>query len=103
MTPETFNFILLKIENDIKKQDTTMRNAITPAEKLAATLRYLATGESFKSTNYQTRLSEPFLSAAIPETCKAIWKNFKDEYLKVCIFNKKKIQDRLQYLTMSHL
>ncbi|XP_046802535.1 uncharacterized protein LOC124418865 isoform X1 [Lucilia cuprina] len=82
MKPETFNYILSKIENDLKRQDTLMRKSITPAEKLAATLRYLATGESYKSTNYQTRLSESLLCGAIPEVCNAIWKHFKDEFLK---------------------
>lgn len=89
MTPETFNFILERIEKDIKRQDTIMRKSITPSEKLAATLRYLATGESYKSTNYQTRISTSTLCAAIPEVCEAIWKHFKDEFLKVCICLKK--------------
>lgn len=83
MTEETFKFILGKIEKDIKK-DTICRNSISPAEKLAATLRYLATGESYRSINYQTRLSSSLLCAAIPAVCEAIWKNLKDEYLKVC-------------------
>lgn len=86
MNAETFNYILGEIENDIRKNDTLMRKSIPPAEKLAATLRYLASGESYKSTNYQTRLSNSFLSAAIPEVCEAIWKHFKDKYLKVCYY-----------------
>lgn len=84
MNAETFNYILGKIEKDIKKEDTLMRKSISPAEKLAATLRYLATGESYKSTDYQSLLSTSHLCAAIPEVCEAIWKNLKDEYLKVC-------------------
>lgn len=83
MNWDSFNYILRKIENDITKKDTHMRISISPAEKLAATLRYLATGESYISTNFQTRLSTSFLSTSIPEVCEAIWNHFKDEYLKV--------------------
>ncbi|XP_055919760.1 uncharacterized protein LOC129951565 isoform X2 [Eupeodes corollae] len=62
MNEKTFDLLLLLIENDIKKENTMMRDAISPPEKLAATLRFLAT--------------------AIPEVCAAIWKNLKGSYLK---------------------
>ena len=41
--------ILHKIIPLVKKQDTNMREAIPPEERLAVTLRFLATGESFSS------------------------------------------------------
>ncbi|XP_036335456.1 uncharacterized protein LOC118745905 [Rhagoletis pomonella] len=59
-----------------------MRQSVSPTEKLAATLRFLATGETLKSTNHQTLLSCSFLCSPIPEVCRAIWKHFKDDYLK---------------------
>ena len=38
-------FILLELVSPlIKKQDTKMRNSISPAQRLSITLRYLATG-----------------------------------------------------------
>ena len=46
MTEGNFLEILYYIENDIKKQDTKFRQAIPPNIKLAATIRFLATGAS---------------------------------------------------------
>jgi hypothetical protein len=34
-----FNFLLQKIEKDLKKKNTTFRESITPVEKLATCLR----------------------------------------------------------------
>ena len=43
MTPQRFKHLLSLVEEDIAK-DSTRRHTISPAEKLAITLRYLATG-----------------------------------------------------------
>ena len=45
MTPNQFQIILEKVTPLIKKKDTNFRKAISPAERLTATLRYLATGK----------------------------------------------------------
>lgn len=37
MNAETFNFILVKIEKDVRKKDSLMRKSISPAERLAVT------------------------------------------------------------------
>jgi hypothetical protein len=44
VTPNGFKEILGKVGPSIKKQDTNMRRSIQPAERLAVTLRFLATG-----------------------------------------------------------
>ena len=44
MDPGMFQFILQGIEPTICKKDTNYRRAISPGERLAVTLRYLATG-----------------------------------------------------------
>jgi len=44
MTPEAFHQLLDMVQPYIQKQDTFMRDAITPYEMLAVTLRYLASG-----------------------------------------------------------
>lgn len=85
MDQNTFQYILNGIESDITKQNTIMRQSIPADEKLPATLRFLATGETYASTNYQTRLSDSFLSNAVPQVCAAIWNKFKGEYLKVML------------------
>jgi len=40
MSKYSFDILLLKIQDDIKRQDTHWRLAITPMERLAVTLRY---------------------------------------------------------------
>jgi hypothetical protein len=44
LSREDFNFLLEKISSDLQTSDTRCRRAITPSEKLAVTLRFLATG-----------------------------------------------------------
>lgn len=57
-----------------------MREAIPPEERLAVTLRFLATGESFSSLQYQFRISQSTLSIIIPEVCEAIYKVLKEDH-----------------------
>ena len=47
MTPETFDSLLRLIGPSLLRQDTKMKEAISPSERLAVTLRYLATGMYF--------------------------------------------------------
>lgn len=83
MSAEDFDFLLELVTPHIQKQDTAMRKAIPPGERLALTLRYLATGESFKSLQYLFRIPQPTISDIIPEVLDAIYLVLKDEYLKV--------------------
>ena len=39
MSKQQFNYLLQKIEKDLKKKNTTFRETISPVEKLAACLR----------------------------------------------------------------
>ena len=45
LTPDLFDQVLELIEPQIKKQDTHLRAAVPPDERLAVTLRFLATGK----------------------------------------------------------
>uniref|UniRef100_A0A0A1XDI2 Putative nuclease HARBI1 n=1 Tax=Zeugodacus cucurbitae TaxID=28588 RepID=A0A0A1XDI2_ZEUCU len=82
MSEAQFNFILSAIQEDIIKQDTWMRAAIPAAEKLSLTLRFLATGETFQSLNFASKISVSAISGIIPEVCDAIYKRLKALYLK---------------------
>ena len=44
MDPATFELLLSKVGPLVTHQDTVMRKAIAPAERVALTLRFLATG-----------------------------------------------------------
>jgi hypothetical protein len=67
-----FDALLQMIDGMIKKQDTKMRMAIPTATKLEITLRYLATGDSFKTLEYLFRVPEPTISLFVPEVLTAI-------------------------------
>lgn len=56
-----------------QKKDTLMRESIKPDERVAVTLRYLATGQTFKSLVYSFRLRCTCISSIVVETCKAIF------------------------------
>ncbi|KYQ60554.1 hypothetical protein ALC60_00395 [Trachymyrmex zeteki] len=56
----------------IEKQDTVMREAISPRNRLCIILRYLTTGNSFQNLAYSVRIAPNTLSKLIPETLKAI-------------------------------
>ncbi|XP_017472518.1 PREDICTED: uncharacterized protein LOC108363622 [Rhagoletis zephyria] len=59
-----------------------MRKAIPPGERLAVTLRFLASGDSYKSLSVAFRIAPNTISIFIPEVCNAIYKALKSEYLK---------------------
>ena len=83
MDIETYNNLLKLVTPHITKQNSCMRKAISPHERLVATLRFLATGRSYKDLEFTTIMSKQALSEIIPETCKSIYKVLKKDYLKV--------------------
>ena len=62
MDKEKFNDLVGRISIHIQRQDTSMRAAISPGERLAVTLRYLTTGETFSSLESQFRISRTAIS-----------------------------------------
>ena len=66
----------------ITKQNTRFRESVPAEMKLAITLRYLATGDSFMSLMYLFKVSKQFISSMLPEVLKAIIEGLQD-YVKV--------------------
>lgn len=62
MNEETFNLLAL-VTPLIKKHDTVMREAISPHERLSATLRFLATERSYECMKFTTIISPQALRA----------------------------------------
>ncbi|XP_068082633.1 uncharacterized protein [Anabrus simplex] len=83
MDEAQFTKLLNLVEPRIIKMNTNMRESISASRRLVLTLRFLATGESYKSLMYSFRISASAISTIIPETCKAIYESLKDEYLKM--------------------
>ena len=67
----------------ITKETTRFRLPISPEEKLAITLRFLAIGETYKSLMYQYRVSEVSISRFVPEVCQVIIESFLEEYMSL--------------------
>ena len=67
----------------ITKKTTRFRLPISPEEKLAITLRFLAIGETYKSLMYQYRVSEVSISRFVPEVCQVIIESFMEEYMSL--------------------
>ena len=57
MEEERYVELLNMVAPFITRQDTVMRSAIGPEERLCATLRFLATGRSFTDLQYSARIS----------------------------------------------
>ncbi|KAF4114018.1 hypothetical protein G5714_004241 [Onychostoma macrolepis] len=83
MTAEDFDFLLGRVKHLITKQDTKMRLAIPPGECMSLTLRFLATGESFKSLRFQYRVETSTISQIVVKTCAALYQVLKEDFLKV--------------------
>ena len=77
-----FNYLVEKLYPYLVKEDTAMRESIKPAEQRCLFLRYVASGESFRSLEYQFRISRRSTSRMIPKVAKAIIDVFKHQYLK---------------------
>lgn len=83
MDEDSYVILLNLVTPLIEKQDTQMRSAISTHERLSATLRYLATGRNYEDLKFSTLISPQSLCNIIPETCSAIYKVLKDDYMKV--------------------
>ena len=79
-----FEFILTKISNRISpKERLGGTNPVNADERLALTLRFLATGEAFGSLSFQFRISLSAVSYIIKGCCKAIIERMATEFIKV--------------------
>eukprot|EP00112_Aurelia_sp_Birch-Aquarium-sp1_P024660 Seg788.16 transcript_id=Seg788.16/GoldUCD/mRNA.D3Y31 product="Protein ALP1-like" protein_id=Seg788.16/GoldUCD/D3Y31 len=71
------------IEKDITPQKIFGGNKIIcPLARLTLALRFLATGETYRSLSFQFRISKAAVSYIVKEVCTAIIKNMAPLYLK---------------------
>lgn len=82
MSMSDFEKLATIIGPQIAKRDTTFRETIPINERLAVTLRFLATGDSYTSLMYLFKISKQLISVIVPEVCEALIKGLK-EYIEV--------------------
>jgi hypothetical protein len=78
MSPTEFECLIHLIGEQIFREDTTFRKAIPVQERLAPTLRFLASGESYVSLQYLFKISKQSITSIVPEECKALVEKLKD-------------------------
>ncbi|CAG4935951.1 unnamed protein product [Parnassius apollo] len=78
MQKTTFDNLLQKLSQELKHQDTFMRESISPAERLAVTLRYLATGDTFTDLYYSYRIGIKTISCIV---CSIVWSTHYKELI----------------------
>ncbi|XP_065356336.1 uncharacterized protein LOC135950730 [Calliphora vicina] len=79
---ESFEVLLGQVHHKIKKQNTVMRTSISSRIRLAITLRFLATGDSYRSLEYLSRVSRKTISKFVPEVLEAIVEALRHDHLK---------------------
>ena len=81
MDEPTFRHLTTLLKPTLQKF-SPFRTPLSTEEKLAVTLRYLATGEIFKSLQYSFLIASNTLSLVIPEVCDAIISVLGPIYMK---------------------
>lgn len=85
MSSEQFDILHEKVRPAIQKNNTHMRKAISTELRLAITLRYLSTGDSYRSLMLLFKVAHNTISGIVASTCKAIYSSLANDYLKVLI------------------
>ncbi|XP_075684386.1 uncharacterized protein LOC142652616 [Rhinoderma darwinii] len=77
MSVSAFDQLDVILANHLIREDTNMRRAISPTERLLITLRFLATGESYASLHLQFRVGKSTISGIVMSTCHVIWQHLQ--------------------------
>ncbi|KAL2093032.1 hypothetical protein ACEWY4_010344 [Coilia grayii] len=81
LSRELFDELLARVGPSISKLDTRFRRAIGPAQRLAICLRYLATGDSFRTIAFSYRVGHCTVCRVVREVAAAIWQVLVSEFL----------------------
>ena len=85
MRTDLFDRLVEMVTPFIQRQNTNMRECISPRDRLSLTLQFLATGEAYRSLEYSMRIPACTISRIVPETSRVIYEVLRRDYLKVII------------------
>eukprot|EP00118_Oscarella_pearsei_P015909 m.147748 g.147748 ORF g.147748 m.147748 type:complete len:152 (+) comp38474_c0_seq3:202-657(+) len=79
MSKETFDVLMDMVEPRLKRRSyrSSRRPEISAAERLALTIRFLATGNSQQSISFSYRVGKSTVCGIVRETCAAIWESLQ--------------------------
>ena len=77
ISPERFDHLLSLVEEKIKRK-THIREPTSPAERLAITLRYLASGDRQQSIAFLFKIGHSTANKMVNEVCDALWDALQD-------------------------
>lgn len=80
MSPDRFDHLLSLVHDGLVKR-FHIRKPISPEERLAVTLRYLATGDSQTSIGFLFKLGRSTVNGIIEEVCDELWRALSPEYV----------------------
>ena len=78
MEPDLFHELCQRVGPRITKSNQA-QPPLDPALKMAITLRYLATGNTYRSLTFAFRVPHNTISGFVPEVCRAIVEEYRDE------------------------
>ncbi|XP_029938044.1 protein ANTAGONIST OF LIKE HETEROCHROMATIN PROTEIN 1-like [Salarias fasciatus] len=78
-----FDDLLARIGARITLQDTNYRRSIPPEERLSICLRFLATGDSYRTIASSFRVGISTVSQIIPQVVTVIWESLVEEFMPV--------------------
>ena len=81
MDPDMFFFLLDRLELRIRRKHTNWRECIEASVRLALTLRFLATGDSYKSLSYNWLIAHNTISKIVKDVVAAIIDEFAEDLL----------------------
>ena len=67
----------------IAKKETNMKETVTTEERLAVTIRFLATGNAYSDLAFTFRMHTSTIGGIIPEESQALQHCLKSEYLRL--------------------
>ena len=82
MNYNQFLTILRVLEPHISKKQVIGGHKTIAAERLTLTIRFLASGETFRSLCFQFRMGRATISSIVREVCQVVFKCFREKYLK---------------------
>ncbi len=79
--PDMFQEILEKVGHRLHHVGTNYRPSLTAGHRLAIGLRFLATGDSFRSLSFLFQVAHNTISTIVDEVCNAIIEEYQDEVM----------------------